>query len=83
MTGLCLITFAFGVVASLIAFGKGRNAFGWLLAGTVIGPFSLIVAALPAVERPGYFKKCSVCREVIHEQASTCRYCGSCCDVFT
>jgi hypothetical protein len=42
-----------------------------------LGPFALIVAFLPPVERPGMFIKCPSCKEVIRQNAETCRYCHS------
>jgi hypothetical protein len=77
MHALWLVTFVFGVVSSVIASGKGRNSLGWFLAGMFLGPFALVVAFLPAVEREGMFARCPSCREVIREDAATCRYCHS------
>lgn len=75
MEALWIVTFIFGVVASLIAYGKGRNSLGWFLAGTFIGPFALVVAFLPPVIREGMFAKCPACKEVIRADATSCRYC--------
>jgi hypothetical protein len=75
MHALWIITMVFGAVASLIAYGKGRNAMGWFLAGTFIGPFALVVAFLPPVSREGMFAQCPSCKEVIRADAATCRYC--------
>jgi len=75
MHAFWFVTLAFGVVASIIAFGKGRNSLGWFVAGTFIGPFALIVAFLPPIEREGMFARCPSCREVIRADAGTCRYC--------
>jgi len=38
----------FGVGAAAIAHDKRRTAFGWLLAGVVLGPLALAVVLLPA-----------------------------------
>jgi hypothetical protein len=65
----------FGIVASVIGHSKGRHSLGWFMAGMFLGPFALVVAALPPVARGGMFVKCPQCREVIREDASTCRYC--------
>ena len=77
MQAFWLVTAVFGIVASSIAGSKGRNTLGWLVAGMFLGPFALIVAALPPVERAGMFFRCPACREVIHQEAATCRYCGT------
>lgn len=66
----------FAVVASIAAHSKGRNSLGWFLAGLCIGPFALLVSALPNVPRAGQFKRCSCCGEVIREDAMVCRFCG-------
>jgi hypothetical protein len=75
MEALWIVTLVFGGVASLIAYGKGRNALGWFLAGTFIGPFALVVAFLPPISRDGMYAKCPSCAEVIRAEAATCRYC--------
>ena len=76
MSFYMLAAFVFGVVASTAAHNKGRNSLGWFLAGLLIGPFSLTVAALPNVPRAGQFKRCDSCGEVIREDAHLCRFCG-------
>ncbi len=75
MHAFWLITLVFGIVASMIAYGKGRNSLGWFLAGSFLGPFALIVAFLTPVEREGMFASCPICREVVREDARRCRYC--------
>ena len=75
MHAFWLVTAVFGVVASIIAHGKGRNSLGWFLAGMFLGPFALVVALLTPVERPGMFERCPACYEVIRAQATTCRFC--------
>jgi hypothetical protein len=75
MEALWLVTFVFGVVASLIAYGKGRNSLGWFIAGMFIGPFALVVSLLPPVIREGMYASCPACKEVIRAEAASCRYC--------
>jgi ribosomal protein S14 len=76
MSFYILAAVVFAVVSSLTAHNKGRNSLGWFLAGLLIGPFALIVAALPNVPRSGQFKRCGSCGEVIREDAKLCRFCG-------
>ena len=47
MHAVFVVALVFGVVSSIIACSKGRNSLGWFLAGLLIGPFALVVAALP------------------------------------
>lgn len=75
MHAFWLVTFIFGVVASVIAHGKGRNSLGWFIAGMFLGPFALIVAFLTPTQRAGMFIKCPACREIVRDNAVTCRYC--------
>jgi len=67
----------FGVAASFVAYGKGRNSLGWLVAGLVIGPFALVAALLPPRPRESRFYRCAHCAEVIAVGAHACRYCGT------
>jgi hypothetical protein len=75
MHAFWLVTIVFGIVASTIAYGKGRNSLGWFVAGTFLGPFALVVSLLPSVERAGMFIRCPACREIVIADAATCRYC--------
>jgi hypothetical protein len=75
MHAVFIVALVFGIVSSIIACSKGRNSLGWFLAGLLIGPFALVVAALPPVARDGQFKRCPACAEVIRAEATRCRYC--------
>ena len=80
MHAIWLVTLVFGFIASIIATGKGRHSFGWFMAGVFLGPFALIVAFLPPLERVGLFFRCPACKEVIREGAGTCRFCRTALD---
>jgi len=73
-----LMGLTFAITASIVAYSKGRNSLGWFVSGFLIGPFALVVVALPPVAREGgLFTNCTACGEVIRADASLCRYCRS------
>ena len=72
-----LIALIFGAVSASIAYDKGRNSVGWFLTGLMIGPFSLVVLAMPSRPRQGRLAECPACLEVVRDEASICRYCGT------
>ncbi len=76
MHAVFIVALVFGVVSSIIAYSKGRNSLGWFIAGLLIGPFALVVAALPPVAREGQFKRCPGCAEIVLAEAVRCRHCG-------
>ncbi len=67
----------FGIIASLLAHNKARNALGWFLAGCLVGPFALLVVLLPMPVKEGVTKKCPGCLETVHSGAKICRHCQS------
>ena len=75
MYAIWIITLVFGIIASLIAYSKGRNSLGWFLAGMLVEPFALVVAFLQPTSREDMYSQCPVCKEVIREGAASCRFC--------
>lgn len=72
-----VVAIVFGVIAALVATEKGRSPIGWFFTGFLVGPFSLAVIALPRKLRAGRYSECPACFEVVREDASVCRYCGT------
>lgn len=77
MSMYVLVAVIFGVVSGLIARVKGRSTMAWFVAGLIIGPFALIVAAMPPKAREGHLIECPACCEVVQAEARICHYCGS------
>jgi len=67
----------FGLVAATVAYDRGRNIIGWFLAGLLIGPFGLAVVVLPRRPKLGRYAECPACLEVVRDEATVCRFCGT------
>lgn len=79
-----------GVVTAVIASSKGRNSFGWLLIGLLLGIFGIIlIACLPSlgggassaqfVNTNQSFqatKACPDCGEAVLQVANVCKHCS-------
>lgn len=73
-----------GVITAIIASSKGRNGFGWLIIGCILGIFGIILAAvLPSIQTaradevvPLALAKCPDCAEFIQPEARVCKHCG-------
>jgi len=74
---ILFVSLLFGVVAGLLAHHKARNALGWFVAGSVIGPFALLVVLLPMAVKPGVTRRCPQCSETVRSEARICRFCQS------
>ena len=67
----------FGLISAVIANHKGRGEIRWFLVGFFLHVIGLIVVFLPPTVRSGITKRCPQCAEIIREEATLCRYCGS------
>ena len=76
MLAALVLGLTFGILAAVAARSRGRNSLGWFLAGTLVGPFALVVALLPPVARDGITVECPRCAEVLRGHAKACHHCG-------
>lgn len=74
-----------GFAAAAIYRGKGRSWGVGLVAGFILGPIGIVLAAASSANqegrerqqlRDGSSKKCPHCSEIIKSDARVCRYCG-------
>jgi predicted membrane metal-binding protein len=71
------ISVMFGLVAAALAWTKARSLVAWFMAGVIIGPFALVVLALPPITRHADLAECPICFELVQGRADACGYCGS------
>jgi len=75
-----MIWLLFGFAAMLIANSKSRSGCGWFILGLLLGPFALVVAALPTAQDDAPLNKtharCPDCRELVLIDARKCKHCG-------
>ena len=75
--GIIIASLLFGTVSGLVAHSKARNVLGWSIAGCLIGPFALVVLALPMGLKDGITRRCPQCSETIRMEARVCHHCKS------
>ena len=85
MEVILILWVVFGVIAGIIASGKGRSGCGGFALGFLLGPFGIIWALLMKTDqakvdnkaiKSGEMKKCPACAELVRAEATKCRHCG-------
>lgn len=73
----------FAIASAAIASSKGRSGFGWFIIGCLIGPFALMVAAMPTLKKDESeplhktHGRCPDCHELVLKEARKCKHCGA------
>jgi hypothetical protein len=76
----------FGIVCAIAAATKGRSVFGWLILGSILGVFGIVILAFLPTIRPQenaaeqtdrIERKCPECGELVLAEARKCKHCGS------
>lgn len=84
METIVVLWFVCGVVAGIIASGKGRSGCGWFILGLLLGPLALLGVAIASRDtrrdeqaglQSGKLRRCPACAEVVKREATICRFC--------
>jgi len=62
--------FLCGLVSAMIGSNKGEGCAAFII-GVLLGPFGILIA----IFSPGNRIKCPFCKELMHEDATTCPHC--------
>ncbi|CCQ09294.1 hypothetical protein PALB_1310 [Pseudoalteromonas luteoviolacea B = ATCC 29581] len=85
MVGYIFLWAICGVVAAIIASGKGLGAGLWFVIGLLLGPFGVLCSLFVSKNNEklqnqalavGELKKCQFCAELIKGEANICRFCN-------
>ena len=77
---ILILWFGCGIIAAIIASGKGRSGCGWAILGFLFGPFGILGAAVMSSDRRKARRGeryCPTCVGIIFNHATKCPHCGS------